>query len=398
MKSVKNINARLERLVDFYKKYLFLTVSIIKNEFDEIKNFELSLITKELENYNIKVVDSFAYINSVEDFANEIETDIEFIDFTNSAVFEDSIKHAHESSNDPIKSFLNEIGKIRLLTLSEEYLLSKAIQDSKYAKFIFDNKQKYKPTKEEREKFKELINKAEYAKSILIESNLRLVVHISKKYLGRGLEFSDLIQEGCLGLIKSVNKYDPNKGFRFATYATWWIKQSINRAVAEQTRLIRIPVHLHEMINRIYKAINVLTLEYEREPTSLEISTYLEIPEEKIIYLLELSQDTRKLEEQIGEDDLVLADYIPDNKELSPYEYALKEENLEKLDRILHTLSTREEKIIRMRFGLDNKAPMTLDEIGKEFGITRERIRQIESKALKKLKRLIRSINKNYEK
>lgn len=260
--------------------------------------------------------------------------------------------------DDPVKMYLKDIGKVPLLSTEEEAELAKRMLDGD-----------------------------EDAKQKLSEANLRLVVSIAKRYVGRGMLFLDLIQEGNLGLMKAVEKFDYTKGFKFSTYATWWIRQAITRAIADQARTIRIPVHMVETINRQVRAQRALLQELGREPTPEEIGEYMGIPAEKVVEIQKIAQDPVSLETPIGEEeDSHLVDFIEDTKTIAPGDMAAQSMLREQLIAALHKLTPREEKVIRLRYGLDDGRQRTLEEVGKEFNVTRERIRQIESKALRKLR------------
>jgi len=264
---------------------------------------------------------------------------------------------------DPVRTYLREIGRIPLLRFDEEIELAKRIEKEDLA-----------------------------AKKKLTESNLRLVVSVAKKYIGRGLTFLDLIQEGNQGLIKAVHKYDWRRGFKFSTYATWWIRQAITRAIADQARTIRIPVHMVETINRFYKTVRKLMQDLGREPTIEEIAAAMELEPTKIREIIKISQEPTSLEAPVGDDDESrLGDFIQDLTSPSPYDSASQELLKEHLEEVLSTLSDREKRVLIMRFGLDGSRPKTLEEVGREFKVTRERIRQIEAKALRKLKHPSRS-------
>ncbi len=268
------------------------------------------------------------------------------------------------SINDPVRMYLKEIGKIPLLTSEEEIELAKRMEQ----------------------------NDEEEAKRKLAEANLRLVVSIAKKYVGRGMLFLDLIQEGNLGLIKAVEKYDYRKGFKFSTYATWWIRQAITRAIADQARTIRIPVHMVETINKLIRVSRQLVQELGREPTPEEIAKVMNISEERVREILKIAQEPVSLETPIGEeDDSHLGDFIEDQDVQAPADAAAFELLKEQLDDVLETLTPREKKVLKLRFGLDDGRSRTLEEVGQVFGVTRERIRQIEAKALRKLRHPMRS-------
>lgn len=260
--------------------------------------------------------------------------------------------------DDPVKMYLKDIGKVPLLNNEEEAELAKKMMEGDIE-----------------------------AKQRLSEANLRLVVSIAKRYVGRGMLFLDLIQEGNLGLMKAVDKFDYTKGFKFSTYATWWIRQSITRAIADQARTIRIPVHMVETINRQVRAQRQLLQEFGREPTPEEIGAFMGIPTEKVIEIQKIAQDPVSLETPIGEEeDSHLVDFIEDSRAASPSDVAAQSMLREQLLSALHKLTPREEKVIRLRYGLEDGKSRTLDEVGREFNVTRERIRQVEAKALRKLR------------
>ena len=267
------------------------------------------------------------------------------------------------SIEDPVRMYLKEIGKVPLLSADEEVELAKRMAEGD-----------------------------EDAKKRLAEANLRLVVSIAKRYVGRGMLFLDLIQEGNLGLIKAVEKFDYHKGFKFSTYATWWIRQAITRAIADQARTIRIPVHMVETINKLIRVSRQLLQELGREPTPEEIAAELDMPVERVREILKISQEPVSLETPIGEEeDSHLGDFIQDDNVPVPAEAATQTLLKEQLDEVLDTLTEREQKVLRLRFGMDDGRARTLEEVGKEFDVTRERIRQIEAKALRKLRHPSRS-------
>ena len=262
------------------------------------------------------------------------------------------------SMDDPVKMYLKDIGKVPLLQPDEETELAKKMMEGD-----------------------------ERAKRLLSEANLRLVVSIAKRYMGRGMQFLDLIQEGNLGLMKAVEKFDYTKGWKFSTYGTWWIKQSITRAISDQAHTIRIPVHMVETISRQGNAIKVLTQELGREPTVEEIAERLETTVERVTEIQRISQDPISLESKVGhEEDSKIGDLVVDETALSPHDIAMQNMLKEQLMSVLETLTPREQKVIRLRYGLDDAHPRTLEEVGREFSVTRERIRQIEAKALRKLR------------
>jgi len=304
---------------------------------------QIESIVKQFEQNGIKVIQAASTDISKEDFADLV---------------------ASVSVDDPVKIYLKDIGKVPLLSPEEELVLSRRALEGD-----------------------------EYAKAKLAESNLRLVVSIAKRYSGRtNMQFLDLIQEGNIGLIKAVEKFDPTKGFRFSTYATWWIRQSITRAMADQARTIRIPVHMVETIHKLTRIKRQLLQDLGRDPTTQEIAAAMEITEEKVAEIQKIAQDPISLENPVGEeDDSKIADFIEDETIKSPAEVAAQNLLREQLLAVIDTLTPREQKVIRLRYGLDDSHPRTLEEVGKEFNVTRERIRQIEAKALRKLRNPTRS-------
>jgi len=339
-------------------------------EYQEINEFynEFSLNAEQLENIldlldgnNVDVLrmnnddDKLVLIKEeVTDLEEEEEIDVEKIDLT---VLEGI------STDDPVRMYLKEIGKVPLLTPDEEIELARRME-----------------------------NGEEEAKKRLAEANLRLVVSIAKRYMGRGMQFLDLIQEGNLGLIKAVDKFDYHKGFKFSTYATWWIRQAITRAIADQARTIRIPVHMVETINKLIRVSRQLLQELGREPTPEEIAEIMELPLDRVRDIQKISQEPVSLETPIGEEeDSHLGDFIQDDNLPVPAEAAAYVLLKEQLVEVLETLTEREQKVLRLRFGLDDGRARTLEEVGQEFSVTRERIRQIEAKALRKLRHPSRS-------
>ena len=303
-------------------------------------------------------IDGGSYSGTVPEFPEETPVEIE-----DSADIDKFLSDEGVAIDDPVRMYLKDIGKIPLLDPDKEVELAVKCKDGN-----------------------------ESAKNELIEANLRLVVSIAKKYVGKGMYFLDLIQEGNLGLIKAVEKFDHTKGYKFSTYATWWIRQAITRAIADQARTIRIPVHMVETIHRVSRTSRQLLQEYGREPTVDEIAEKLGMTPEKVREIMKTAQEPISLETPIGEEeDSHLGDFLPDESTPTPAEAVSAQLLREALEKVLHTLSEREEKVIKLRFGLDDGRTRTLEEVGKEFNVTRERIRQIEAKALRKLRHQSRS-------
>ena len=299
------------------------------------------------------------------------------------------------SIDDPVRMYLKEIGKVPLLSADEEINIAMRMEKGDEAKQMLESgiNADGKPlTDEEKKQCQAAIDDGTQAKRLLAEANLRLVVSIAKRYVGRGMLFLDLIQEGNLGLIKAVEKFDYRKGYKFSTYATWWIRQAITRAIADQARTIRIPVHMVETINKLIRVSRQLLQEYGREPTPEEIAKAMGISEAKVREIIKIAQEPVSLETPIGEEeDSHLGDFIPDDDAPAPAEAASHALVREQLWDVLNTLTPREEKVLRLRFGLDDGNQRTLEEVGREFKVTRERIRQIEAKALRKLRHPSRS-------
>ena len=334
----------VKKLIDKGKKAGNITEKEILDELQEIdlSPDQIDKIYETLEGLNIEIIG---------DVEEEEDTEIDLSVPEGVAI------------DDPVRMYLKEIGKVPLLTSEEEVALAKRIEAGD-----------------------------EYAAKQLAEANLRLVVSIAKRYVGRGMLFLDLIQEGNLGLIKAVEKFDFTKGFKFSTYATWWIRQAITRAIADQARTIRIPVHMVETINKLIRIERQLLQELGRAPQAEEIAEIMEMPPEKVREIMKIAQEPVSLETPIGEEeDSHLGDFIPDDDALAPAEAAAFTMLKEQLISVLDTLTPREEKVLRLRFGLDDGRSRTLEEVGKEFNVTRERIRQIEAKALRKLRHPSRS-------
>ena len=311
-------------------------------------------------------------------------------------------------SDDSVRLYLREIGKIPLLNAEEELTLANSVVanrdellevvekiaeiDAPIKGKVGDDAILPKAAREEREKLKAKAVKLSRPKDKMAEANMRLVVSIAKRYSGRGLDFLDLIQEGNTGLLRAVEKFDPDKGFKFSTYATWWIRQAITRAIADQARTIRIPVHMVETINKLLRTQRRMTQELNREPTIEELAKELEMEPDKVEYVIKIKQDITSLDAGVGrdgegDDESVLGDFIEDEDGKTPEISATEQLLKEQVQSVLSTLSDREQKIIKMRFGLENGKSHTLEEVGQEFAVTRERIRQIEAKALAKLRK-----------
>ena len=349
---IKTIEERKKSLIEQGKKQGYITYEQLV---EELKGLDVDSDTLD-DLYNALVENNIEVISETADNSTDDDDPAGLI-------VEDLTMSKDIKINDPVRMYLKEIGRINLLTTDEEF---------EYAKLAEQGD--------------------EYAKKMLAESNLRLVVSIAKRYVGRGMLFLDLIQEGNIGLMKAVDKFDPSKGYKFSTYATWWIRQAITRAIADQARTIRVPVHMVETINKLARVQRQLTQELNREPTEEELAKKLNVTVDKVREVYKISQDPVSLETPIGEeDDSHLGDFIKDERTMSPEEYATVEMLKEELASVLLTLTDREEKVLRLRFGLDDGQCRTLEEVGQIFGVTRERIRQIEAKALRKLRHPSRS-------
>ena len=353
MKEIKTFEQRKEELLKKGKEKGVLTYEELA---ENLKGLELDADSLD-ELYNA------FHDNNIEIISENFEDEDDSDDDGEEISIEDVALPKNASINDPVRMYLKEIGKISLLSLDEELALSKRVEEGD-----------------------------EEAKRLLAESNLRLVVSIAKRYVGRNLSFLDLIQEGNIGLMKAVDKFDASKGYKFSTYATWWIRQAITRAIADQAKTIRVPVHMVETINKLKRIQRQMTLELNREPTEAELAKKMNTPEEKVREIFKISQDPLSLETPIGEeDDSHLGDFLKDESSMSPEEYAINEVLKDEIEEVLCTLTPREEEVLKLRFGLKGGTCHTLEEVGNMFGVTRERIRQIEAKALRKLRHPSRS-------
>lgn len=353
---IKDFEQRKEALIKKGKELGFITYEEIA---EELKGLDVSSDLLD-ELYNAFMENDISVISEtdLDDDSGEEDTGGNLED-----ILKDNTIAKELTINDPVRMYLKEIGKISLLSLDEETELSKRIAEGD-----------------------------ETAKNRLAESNLRLVVSIAKRYVGRGMLFLDLIQEGNIGLMKAVEKFDAEKGYKFSTYATWWIRQAITRAIADQARTIRVPVHMVETINKLSRYQRQLTLELNREPTDEELAKKMGMSPDKVREVIKIAQDPVSLETPIGEEeDSHLGDFVPDESNMSPEDFTIHEMLKEEIGDVLLTLTEREEQVLRLRFGLDDGSPKTLEEVGQMFGVTRERIRQIEAKALRKLKHPSRS-------
>ena len=347
-------NEKVKKIIEKAKENGKITYGELASELEGTNSEEIDKVFDAFEDLGVDLLNEDMEEPDLEDLQDVEEIKLDDLDMSNVEGV---------SVDDPVRMYLREIGKIPLLSYEEELDLAKRI-----------------------------LNGDEAAAQKLAESNLRLVVSIAKKYVGRGMLFLDLIQEGNMGLIKAVEKFDYHKGFKFSTYATWWIRQAITRAIADQARTIRIPVHMVETINKLIRTSRHLLQQLGREPTPEEIAKEMEIPVEKVMEIQKIAQDPVSLETPIGEeDDSHLGDFIPDDDSPAPQDSAAYTLLREQLEEVMSTLTPREAKVLKLRFGLEDGKARTLEEVGKEFQVTRESIRQIEAKALRKLRHPSRS-------
>jgi len=398
---------KLKELLEFARKKKNVLEYQEVNDFFaeyELEPERVEHIYEYLENNGVDVLR--APVESHEDVLEDIDDEVmedEGEDIDLSAI--DLTIPEGVSLEDPVRMYLKEIGKVPLLSAEDEIELAKRMEAGNRVREDIEQikKKNERATASEREKNNakikkistdnaEILTRSEEAKKRLSEANLRLVVSIAKRYVGRGMMFLDLIQEGNLGLIKAVEKFDYRKGYKFSTYATWWIRQAITRAIADQARTIRIPVHMVETINKLIRVQRQLLQELGREPTPEEVAKEMKMPVERVAEIQKISQEPVSLETPIGEEeDSHLGDFIQDDNVPVPAEAAAFTLLREELLKVLSTLTDREQKVLRLRFGLDDGRTRTLEEVGKEFNVTRERIRQIEAKALRKLRHPSRS-------
>ena len=387
-----SMEQKLAELGEMSKAKGLLTYSEVMNHLMELEMDpdQLETVLDRLESMGVRVVsDAEAESAAQEENVPEIVS-APVLDSTQDAANKAQSSAVDEVNlSDPIRMYLKEIGKIPLLTAEEEVDLAKRIEAGVNAQSQLDEmkKENEEITPEMQKAFQALIDDGAMAKEQLIKANLRLVVSIAGHYNNRGMLYLDLIQEGNMGLIKAADKFDYSKGFKFSTYATWWIRQSITRALADQARTIRIPVHMVETINRLIRTSRQLMQEYGREPTTAEIAAAMHLSESRVQEIIKIAQDPVSLETPIGEEeDSHLGDFIPDETAPAPADAAFYALQREQLMEVLDTLTDREKKVLILRYGLDGGRSYTLEEVGEKFHVTRERIRQIEAKALRKLR------------
>lgn len=399
-------NKKIMNLVNNGKQKGYISAKSLY-ELVEFESEEYDEVIKLLDKYGIRISD-YEELDPLHGIFDEFEQYEEFHDNPDDEELEaikDELEEELKANTDiddiitttktenTFQLYLREIGSYQLLTASEEIYYGTLVQQGLFAAQVLeqiDNGER-EPEPGELARIQEDIDRGKDAEEVLTVRNLRLVVSTAKRYTNRGLDFADLVQEGNMGLMKAVVKFDPNRGFRFSTYATWWIKQAISRAIADQARTIRVPVHMVETINRLRKAEKKLAQVYNRKPTIEELAKELDLTPEKVQDIQKIAIEPLSLESPVGdEEDTTYADFVSDGDALDPLEYTIKSKYKEELDKVLSTLNVREEEVIRLRYGLVDGKQHTLEEVGKVFNVTRERIRQIESKALRKLRHPIR--------
>jgi len=399
-------NKKIMNLVNNGKQKGYISAKSLY-ELVEFESEEYDEVIKLLDKYGIRISD-YEELDPLHGIFDEFEQYEEFHDNPDDEELEaikDELEEELKANTDiddiitttktenTFQLYLREIGSYQLLTASEEIYYGTLVQQGLLSAQILemiDNGER-EPEPGELARIQGDIDRGKDAEEVLTVRNLRLVVATAKRYTNRGLDFADLVQEGNMGLMKAVVKFDPNRGFRFSTYATWWIKQAISRAIADQARTIRVPVHMVETINRLRKAEKKLAQVYNRKPTIEELAKELDLTPEKVQDIQKIAIEPLSLESPVGdEEDTTYADFVSDGDALDPLEYTIKSKYKEELDKVLSTLNVREEEVIRLRYGLVDGKQHTLEEVGKVFNVTRERIRQIESKALRKLRHPIR--------
>ena len=399
-------NKKIMNLVNNGKQKGYISAKSLY-ELVEFESEEYDEVIKLLDKYGIRISD-YEELDPLHGMFDEFEQYEEFHDNPDDEELEaikDELEEELKANTDiddiitttktenTFQLYLREIGSYQLLTASEEIYYGTLVQQGLLSAQILemiDNGER-EPEPGELARIQGDIDRGKDAEEVLTVRNLRLVVSTAKRYTNRGLDFADLVQEGNMGLMKAVVKFDPNRGFRFSTYATWWIKQAISRAIADQARTIRVPVHMVETINRLRKAEKKLAQVYNRKPTIEELAKELDLTPEKVQDIQKIAIEPLSLESPVGdEEDTTYADFVSDGDALDPLEYTIKSKYKEELDKVLSTLNVREEEVIRLRYGLVDGKQHTLEEVGKVFNVTRERIRQIESKALRKLRHPIR--------
>ena len=389
------LNKKLKDLLNKNKEVGYVSKDDVEALLEDPSDFDDVEAYFEDENVKIYSKEEIDLLKAEDELEEEaLEEEEETVDFPGNAEIEEVELINIESivasvrTDDPVRMYLKDIGNIPLLGPDEEMELANIVVKGREAQAKIEDFENclIDLTDKEEAKYRKMVEEALYAKNKLVDSNLRLVVSIAKRYTGRNLPFLDLIQEGNMGLMKAVDKFEPDKGYKFSTYATWWVRQAITRAVADQARTIRIPVHMVETINKLLREQRKLVQELSREPNVEELAKRMNMTPEKIQMIQKIAQEPISLEKPVGEeDDSSLADFVSDPNGISPYEYTSNEMLKKEIDALLKTLSPREEMVLRLRFGLDDGKIYTLEEVGDKFQVTRERVRQIEKKALYKL-------------